>query len=90
MLNLGGDAMKYDMAKVEEALLALLGVFEFENGRVWKRYDFATMDGLHEKGLITEPHGLQESVYLTEEGLRRAKELAAKHFGTNEATPERQ
>jgi len=35
--------MKYDMVKVEEMLLALLGVFEFENGRVWKRYDFATM-----------------------------------------------
>ena len=45
--------MRYDMVKVEEAVLALLGVFEFDNGRVWKRYDFATMDGLHEKGLIT-------------------------------------
>lgn len=75
--------MKYDIVKVEEVLLALLGVFEFENGRVWKRYDFATMDGLHEKGLITEPQGKQESVYLTDEGLRRAKELAAKHFGAN-------
>lgn len=82
--------MKYDMVKVEEVLLALLGVFEFENGRVWKRYDFATMDGLHEKGLITEPHGRQESVYLTDEGLRRAKALAAKHFGTNGAAPEPQ
>lgn len=75
--------MKYDMVQVEEALLALLGVFEFENGRVWKRYDFATMDALHEKGLITEPRGRQESVYLTNEGLRRAKELAARHFGTS-------
>jgi hypothetical protein len=82
--------MKYDMVKVEEALLALLGVFEFENGRVWKRYDFAVMDGLHDKGLITEPHGRQESVYLTDEGLRRAKELAAKHFGTNGAALEQQ
>ena len=53
--------MKYDMVKVEEALLALLGVFEFENGRVWKRYDFATMDRLHAKGLITEPRVKQES-----------------------------
>ena len=82
--------MKYDMVKVEEVLLALLGVFEFENGRVWKRYDFVTMDGLHEKGFITEPHGRRESVYLTDEGLRRAKELAAKHFGTIGAAPERQ
>ncbi|MBD9667130.1 hypothetical protein IB278_24430 [Variovorax sp. VRV01] len=82
--------MKYDMVKVEEALLALLGVFEFENGRVWKRYDFATMDGLHKKGLITEAHGRQESVYLTDEGMRRAKALAAKHFWTNGAAPARQ
>ena len=29
--------MRYDMVKVEELVLALLGVFEFENGRVWKR-----------------------------------------------------
>ena len=79
--------MRYDMVKVEEALLALLGVFEFENGRLWKRYDFATMESLHEKGLITEPHKRQESVYLTDEGMRRAKELAAKHFGTNGAAP---
>lgn len=81
--------MRYDMDKVEEALLALLGVFEFENGRVWKRYDFETMDRLHEKGLITEAHGRQESVYLTEEGIRRAKELAAKHFGIGGAVPAR-
>jgi hypothetical protein len=80
--------MKYDMVKVEEVLLALLGVFEFENGRVWKRYDFATMDGLHERGLITGPRGRQESVYLTDVGLRRAKDLAAKHFGIHGAAPE--
>ena len=82
--------MRYDMVKVEEAVLALLGVFAFDNGRVWKRYDFATMDGLHEKGLITEAHGRQESVSLTDEGMRRAKELAAKYFGTNGAAPVRQ
>ena len=75
--------MNYDMAKVEETLLALLGVFEFENGRVWKRYDFPTMDALQEKGLIEQPQGRRESVYLTEEGLRRAKELAARHFGVD-------
>ena len=73
--------MKYDMTKVEEMLLALLGVFEFESGRVWKRYDFSIMDALHEKELITQPWGKRESVHLTDEGLRRAKELAARHFG---------
>lgn len=90
MLNVEGEHMKHDMVKVEEVLLALLGVFEFESGRVWKRYDFAAMDALHDKGLITEPHGRQESVYLTDEGLRRAKELAAKHFGISGAALQQQ
>jgi hypothetical protein len=76
------DVMEYDKAKIEEALLALLGVFEFENGRVWKRYDFDTMDALHAQGLITQPRGRQESVHLTDEGMRLAKELAHKHFGS--------
>ncbi|MCP8687304.1 DUF6429 family protein [Marinobacterium sedimentorum] len=62
--------------------LALLGVFEFENGRVWKRIDFSVMDSLFEKGYITDPKGKTESVYLTEEGMRLAKELAAKHFSS--------
>ena len=38
--------MKYDTAKVEEIVLALLGVFEFEKGRVWKRFDFDVMDSM--------------------------------------------
>ena len=45
--------MPHNNAKVEEAVLALLGVFEFENGRALKRFDFDIMDALHEKGYIT-------------------------------------
>lgn len=81
--------MGYDAAKLEEAVLALLGVFEFENGRVWKRYDFAIMEALHEKGFISDPHGRAESVYLTETGVVRAKELAKAHFGQPAGAPER-
>jgi hypothetical protein len=33
---------------MQEAILALFGAFEVENGRVWKRYDFAAMEALHE------------------------------------------
>lgn len=73
--------MRYDEAKVEEAVLALLGVFEFEDGRAWKRIDFGVMDALHEKGYITDPRGHRESVYLTEEGLAEAKRLASTYFG---------
>ena len=58
----------------------MLGASEFENGRAWKRIDFAVMDRLHEKGYITNPHGKQESVYLTEEGMAIAKALSAKYF----------
>ena len=73
--------MNYDSTKINDAVLALLGVFEFENGRVWKRFDFGVMDQLHVAGYISDPHGRQESVYLTEAGLARAKELAANMFG---------
>ena len=73
---------RYNDDKVEEAVLALLGALEFENGRVWKRFDFAIMDALHEKGLISNPRGRAESVVLTEEGMRRAKALAERLFGT--------
>jgi hypothetical protein len=72
--------MEYDDKKISEMVLALLGVFEFEHGRVWKKIDFAVMDELFEKGYITDPKRRSESLYLTEEGLRLAKELAAKHF----------
>jgi hypothetical protein len=76
-------APRYDEDKLEEAVLALLGALEFENGRVWKRLDFAIMDALHEKGLISNPRGHAESVYLTEEGMRRAKALAERMFGAD-------
>lgn len=73
--------MECDAQKVEEMVLALLGVFEFEDGRVWKRYDFDMMEALHAKGYITAPRGRTESIHLKEEGLRLAKLLAASHFG---------
>jgi hypothetical protein len=73
--------MKYDQVKIDDAVLALLGALQFEPGRSWKRYDFAVMDRLYEAGMITQPSGKQESVYLTEEGLRRATALAEKLFG---------
>lgn len=76
--------MGFDDAKLQSAVLALLGAFSFENGRAWKRYDFSVMEALHEQGLITDPHGRSEAVYLTEEGQLKAMELATAYFG---ATP---
>ena len=70
----------YDQQKIEDAVLALLGAFEFDNGRVWKRLDFSVMQSLAEKGYITDPRGKTESFYLTQDGLAKAKELAQQMF----------
>lgn len=35
--------MQYNNGKVEEAMLALLGVLEFKNRRAWKRFAFDVM-----------------------------------------------
>lgn len=72
----------HDLKRIEEAVLALLGAFEFENGRAWKRFDFDVMESLAAQGLITDPRGRAESVYLTAEGMARAKALADRMFGT--------
>lgn len=63
-----------------DTVLALLGVFEFDNGRVWKRLDFSVMESLAEQGLISDPRGRAESVHLTPEGLAKAKALAQQLF----------
>lgn len=69
--------MNYSDQKIENAVLALLGALEFENGRAWKRFDFGVMETLFKKGLITNPNTRAESIYLTEDGLAKAKALAA-------------
>jgi Domain of unknown function (DUF6429) len=47
----------HDSIKIEEAVLALLGAFEFDNGRAWKRFDFDVMQSLADQGLISDPKG---------------------------------
>ena len=74
-LKTTGGAM-YQQQKIEEAVLALLGVFHFDDGRVWKRYDFAVMESLWEQGCISDPRSKAESVLLTPQGLARAQQLA--------------
>ena len=66
--------------KVEDVVLALLGFFATKDGQTWKRYEFSVMESLHAKGLITDPRGGQESVFLTAEGLELAQNLAKQLF----------
>ena len=73
--------MPYNRQKMENALLALIGALEFEDGRFWKGYDFDLLNSLHEQGLISQPWGKAKSAYLTPEGLEKAKALAEEMFG---------
>ena len=74
----------YDESKIEDAVLALFGVFEFEGGRVWKKFDFDVMDSLYSKGYISNTHGKSHSINLTSEGLTKAKDCADRLFKSTE------
>ncbi|MCK8686823.1 DUF6429 family protein [Pseudomonas umsongensis] len=73
--------MEYDDKLIEEAVLALLATFSFDDGRAWKRFDFETMDRLHEQGFISNPVNKNKSIWLTEEGLERGRQIADRLFG---------
>ena len=78
--------MDYDKDKVDEFTLALLYLVTWERqeglgARVWKGFDWDTMNRLHEKGLISDPKSKAKSVVIGEESFQKAKELFWKHFG---------
>lgn len=73
--------MEYDDKLIEDAVLALLAAFSFNNGNAWKGFDFETMNRLHEQGLIENPVNKNKSIWLTTEGLERGRELADRLFG---------
>ena len=49
--------MELDEDKIDEAVLALLGLTLHEGRRVWKGFDWDTLDHLHRKGFISNPVG---------------------------------
>ena len=77
--------MEYDEKLIEEAVLALLTTFRFDNGNSWKGHDFQIMNRLHEQGFISNPVNKNKSIWLTQEGLERGRQIADRLFG---ATPE--
>ena len=48
--------------------------------RDWKGQDWETMERLHANGFLSDPNSKAKSVALSDEGLKRSKELLAKHF----------
>ena len=72
--------MEYDDKLIEEAVLALLATFSFDNGNAWKGFDFEIMNRLHEHGFISNPVNKNKSIWLTAEGLERGRQIADQLF----------
>jgi len=79
--------MKPNLDKIDDAVLALLHLTSFTEGRppfqvtrAWKGHDWDALGRLHAKGQISDPVGKAKSVVLTEEGSRRAEELFRRLF----------
>jgi len=73
--------MNYDKDKVDDMVLALLYLsFDESSSRVWKSFDWASLNRLHEKGCIGNPKSKAKSVFLTEEGQQRAEALFQQCF----------
>ncbi len=75
--------MKTDTNRIDDAVLALLLLGLHDGDRAWKGFDWAAMERLAEKGLISEPRGKTKSVVFSEKGLARARELFAAMFGAD-------
>ncbi|MBA2271802.1 MAG: hypothetical protein H0W20_14590 [Chthoniobacterales bacterium] len=72
--------MEYDKDKVDDMVLALLYLTLHDDNRAWKGHDWDALNRLHEKDMIGDPVGKAKSVWLTDEGLRRSRELFMQHF----------
>ena len=73
--------MELDTDKIDEAVLALLYLGLHNGTRVWKGFDWESMNRLHERGYITDPRSSAKSVLFTEEGLKESERLLEKLFG---------
>ncbi|GEP42344.1 DUF6429 family protein [Brevifollis gellanilyticus] len=80
--------MKPDHDKIDDAVLALLHLGssqsnmeeQYGTATAWKSHDWDALSRLHEKGLISDPVNKNKSIALTEEGLRRSRELFEQLF----------
>ena len=79
--------MKPDLDKIDEAVLALLPLTSFTEGkgefayiRAWKGHDWEAMNRLHQKGMISDPKKKAKSVLITKGGRQRAEVLFRRLF----------
>jgi hypothetical protein len=77
--------MRYDEAKIDEAVLAVLYLTAWEEHgltRAWKGIDWNVSNRLHERGLIDDPQNKNKSISFTEEGLALARAAAERLFSS--------
>jgi hypothetical protein len=72
--------MDIDQDHIDETVLALLFLGRHDGTRTWKTFDWATMERLYAKGLISNPVGKAKSVVFTDEGLLLSESLFRKFF----------
>ena len=73
--------------KIDDAVLALLHLTSFTEGkgelaftRAWKGHDWAALDRLQQKGLISDPKSKAKSVVLSDKAVKLSESLFKKHF----------
>lgn len=74
--------MDIDTDKIDDAVLALLFLGRHDEIRAWKTFDWAAMDRLHAKGMISNPVGKTKSIVFTQDGLRQSEQLFRTLFGS--------
>ena len=79
--------MKPNTDRIDDAVLALLHLTSFTEGegefaftRAWKGHDWAALNRLYEKGLISDPKNKNKSVGLSTEGSQKAEALFQRLF----------
>jgi hypothetical protein len=73
--------MTYDKDRVDDLVLALLHLNSFtDHGttRAWKSHDWDASIASAKKGLISDPKSKSKSVVLSDDAVRRSKELFSK------------
>ena len=76
---------EWNSDKIAEDVLGLLFMTSFSEGkdhpwRAWKGHDWDALDHLHTQGYISNPKGKAKSIVFSDEGFKRAREIAERKY----------
>lgn len=80
--------MDIDNDRIDATVLALLWLNVESSGTAWKGFDWASMERLQERGLISNPVGKAKSVRLSDEGLEKGEQSFHNLFARRAASPD--